>query len=111
MVVDVDFGCFILGWTGMSDSQVDESDDLGSRDEEEDELSDEESEEAIPPARKVRKAAQVARLSWTGKQPKTAQMISRKESGYSQASELLYDYQAVEPEIEHFIGKTDHKAL
>ena len=62
----------------MSDSQVDESDDFGSRDEEEDELSDEESEEAIPPARKVRKAAQVARLSWTGKQPKTAQMISRR---------------------------------
>lgn len=98
---------FCSGLGGMADSQDEESQDYDSPN---DELDENPSEPESPP-RKVRKAAQVAHLAWSGKQPKTSQMLARKASGYSLSAELLFDYEACKPLPEHKIGRTDHQTF
>lgn len=95
----------------MADSQDEENEDFDSTDEGQEEVPSDSVEESDSPPRKVRKAAQVAHLAWSGKQPKTPQMLARKSSGYAQSSELLFDYEPCEPLPEHKIGRTDHQTF
>ena len=95
----------------MADSQDEDNEDFDSTDEGQEEVPSDSVEESDSPPRKVRKAAQVAHLAWSGKQPKTPQMLARKSSGYAQSSELLFDYEPCEPLPEHKIGRTDHQTF